>query len=99
MARPTRRSDASARLTDEELDRFIHTRLALLGVDLSVLPEEDETAPVDRVRVLRSARAFLRRTIPALADLELDPGEVSPAPYPAALAPLLEEGREGVGER
>ena len=44
-------ADVLRGLTDEELDRYILTRLALIGVDLSVLPEEDESAPVDLTRV------------------------------------------------
>ncbi len=72
---------------DEDLDRMILTRLTLLGVDLSVLPEDDPDAPADQRRILASARRFLRSTPPALADFRMDPQEVAPIMYPAALAP------------
>ncbi|NIP58496.1 MAG: hypothetical protein GWM92_15175 [Gemmatimonadetes bacterium] len=70
-------------LTDAELDAYILARLEALGVDLGVLPEEEEDAPADRRRILRSARRFLRSTPPALADFEIDPQEVPPIMYPA----------------
>lgn len=69
-------------LTDEELDAYILTHLTLLGVDLSVLPEDDRSAPADRKRILNSARRFLRTTPRAIADFPLDPQEVPPAMYP-----------------
>lgn len=71
-------------LTDEELDAYILTRLKAIGVDLSVLPEDDPDAPADRARILRSARRFLRSTPPAIRALEMDPQEVPPIMYPAA---------------
>jgi hypothetical protein len=74
-------------LSDEELDRFILTRLAIVGVDLSVLPVDDPEAPVDQARVLRSARSFLRNTVPEISGLEL-------VLYPASLAPHLERARD-----
>lgn len=69
-------------LSDEELDTYILARLRMLGVDLSVLPEDDPDAPADRRRILRSARNFLRYTIPAIADFELPLGESPPVLYP-----------------
>lgn len=75
--------EAQAGPTDEELDRYILTRLAMLGVDLSVLPEDDEDAPADRRRILRSARRFLRGTPPDIHGFEMDPQAVAPMMYPA----------------
>lgn len=72
-------------ISDPELDQHILTRLALLGVDLSVLPEDDPEAPVDRNRILASARRFLRSTPGAIADFVMDPQEVPPVMYPAEL--------------
>ncbi len=72
-------------LTDEELDAYILTRLKGLGVDLGVLPEDDEDAPADRKRILESARRFLRSTPPAIHGFEMDVQEVPPVMYPAAL--------------
>lgn len=80
-------------LTDAELDAYVLARLKALGVDLSVLPEDEEGAPADRRRILRSARRFLRRTLPAIADFEIDPQEVPPEMYPAELRGRTGEGR------
>jgi hypothetical protein len=70
-------------ITDAELDQYILTRLKSLGVDLSVLPEDDEDAPADQTRILRSARRFLRETPPAIHGFEMDPQTVAPSAYPA----------------
>lgn len=75
-------------LTDEELDRYIRTRLRLIGVDLDVLPVSDASAPADQERVLASARRLLRQTVPVLSDYELDPQSHPPALYPAHLPPV-----------
>jgi hypothetical protein len=82
-------------LTDEELDAYILTRLKAAGVDLSVLPEDDPDAPADRRGILASARRFLRNTPPAILAWEPDVQRLAPSMYPAALAPLLEEARDG----
>lgn len=71
------------RPTDAELDWHVLTRLKNLGIDLSVLPYDDEDAPMDQKRVLAMARRFLRGTIQALNDFELDPQEHPPVLYPA----------------
>lgn len=71
---------------DEELNAYILARLEALGVDLSVLPEDDEAAPADRTRILRSARRFLRTTPGAIAALELDPLGPPPIIYPSEVA-------------
>ena len=70
-------------LTDEELDAYISARLSLLGVDLSVLPEDDEDAPADQQRIMASARRFLRSTPAAIADYVLDPLGPPPTIYPS----------------
>ncbi len=75
----------AAGLSDEALDAWILARLAAVGVDLSVLPEADDTAPADRARILASARAFLRSTPPEIAALEMDALGPPPALYPADL--------------
>jgi hypothetical protein len=81
-------------LTDEELDAYILTRLAALGVDLSVLPAADESAPTDQARVLQSARRFLRTTPHVIHGFEMDPQEVVPGMYPIG---LRESGTSGAG--
>jgi hypothetical protein len=70
-------------LSDAELDAYILTRLKMLGIDLSVLPEDDEDAPADRRRIMQSARRFLRSTPPAIAAVYMDPQLVPPDMYPA----------------
>jgi hypothetical protein len=71
--------------TDDELDAFILTRLRLLGIDLSVLPEDDADAPTDRRRVLASARGVLRNTVPVISNFAIDVQDVPPSLYPARL--------------
>lgn len=79
-------------LDDEALDRWILTRLTLTGVDLGVLPEDDPGAPADQVRILRSARSFLRSTLPVLHAVDLDPLQVPPLPSPSSFLELAERG-------
>lgn len=79
-------------ISDEELDRYILTRLSLLGVDLSVLPEDDPEAPADRRRILASARRFLRTSAVEIAAFEMDPQEVAPVLYPASVPTGPEAG-------
>lgn len=76
-------------LSDAELDAYILTRLALAGVDLAVLPEDDSESPADQRRILAGARRFLRSTPGAIAGFAMDPQEVAPALYPAAWGPAL----------
>lgn len=83
---PPRSVTSSQEVTDEQLDAHIRTRLALLGVDLSVLPDDDEDAPADQRRIMASARRFLRSTPGAIADFELDPMGPAPAIYPAEVS-------------
>ncbi len=80
---PPRSPASSQEVTDEQLDAYIQTRLALLGVDLSALPADDEDAPADQRRILASARRFLKSTPGAIADFEFDPMGPAPAIYPA----------------
>jgi hypothetical protein len=89
--------DASriSELTDDELDTYIQARLKMAGVDLSVLPEDDSSAPADRKGILESARRFLRSTPAAILAFEPDVQRVPPVLYPAALSvPLRVEERE-----
>lgn len=72
-------------VTDEDLDRYVLTRLELLGVDLSVLPEDDPDAPADQRRILDSARRFLRGTPHVIHEFEMDVQAVPPVAYPAEL--------------
>src|SRR5690606_10552557 len=59
MAQPTNPTDA-------ELDAFIAFRLGMLGIDLSVLPYDDPSAPVDHVRAYAAMRSTLRSQIQLL---------------------------------
>ncbi|MDZ7779036.1 MAG: hypothetical protein U5R14_03735 [Gemmatimonadota bacterium] len=68
--------------TDEELDRYIRTRYALLGIDISVLPESDPDAPMDQERLLANGRSILRQDVEA-ADFPIDPQLHLPQPHPA----------------
>jgi len=68
--------------SDEELDRFIRTRYALLGIDISVLPEDDPDAPMDQARLLANGRSILRQDVEA-TDFRIDPQLHIPQPYPA----------------
>jgi hypothetical protein len=98
--KPTSRSSVSRRyldVSDADLDTMILARLELLGVDLSVLPDQDSDAPADRSRILASARRFLRSTPGAISDFVMDPQEVPPVMYPAELGGRL-RGPEGRGE-
>ncbi len=81
-------------LSDEELDRYILTRLAMVGVDLDVLPKDDPEAPVDRRRILEGARSFLRGTEPEIRNFPIPEG-IPPFLYPSRV-PDKERG-EGDG--
>lgn len=76
--------------TDEELNRYILTRYALLGIDISVLPESDEEAPMDQERLLENARSILRDDVVA-ADFEIDPQFHLPIPFPAPFTAWTDE--------
>ena len=68
--------------TDDELDTYIRTRYALLGSDISVLPEDDPDAPMDQTRLLANGRSIIRQDVVA-ADFEIDPQFHLPVPHPA----------------
>ena len=68
--------------TDDELDTYIRTRYALLGIDISVLPEDDPDAPMDQTRLLANGRSIIRQDVVA-ADFEIDPQFHLPVPHPA----------------
>ena len=76
--------------TDEELNTYILTRYALLGIDISVLPDSDEDAPMDRERLLANGRSILRQDVVA-ADFEIDPQFNLPVTYPAPFSAWTEE--------
>ena len=79
--------------TDEELNDYILTRYALLGIDISVLPESDEDAPMDQDRLLANARTILRQDAEA-ANVAIDPQFHLPNPFPAPFtAWTREDGR------
>ena len=80
-------------LSDEELDAYVLTRLKMTGIDLSVLPVDDADAPADQLRILCSARCFLRSTPAAILDLEMDVQAVPPVMYPSAAS--VNAGQEG----
>lgn len=80
---------------DADLDHYVRIRLALAGVDLSVLPESDPDAPVDQVRILRSARAFLRSTVRTVSGHPLGEGEPMPHLYPTGLPGVAERPTSG----
>lgn len=68
--------------TDDELDAYILTRYALLGIDISVLPDSDPDAPMDRERLLANARSILRQDV-EVADFDIDPQFHLPVSHPA----------------
>lgn len=76
--------------SDDELDRYILTRYALLGIDISVLPADDPDAPMDRRRLLANGRSILRQDVIA-ADFEIDPQFNLPVPHPAPFVAWTEE--------
>jgi len=76
--------------TDAELDAYIRTRYALLGVDISVLPVSDPEAPMDQERLLRNGRSILRQEV-AAADFPIDPQLHIPIPYPVQLTAWTRE--------
>ena len=76
--------------SDEELDRYILTRYALMGIDVSVLPESDPEAPIDLERLLRNGRSILRQDAEA-ADFPIDPQLNLPQPYPAPFSAWVDE--------
>ena len=79
--------------TDEELDVYILTRYALMGIDVSVLPLSDRSVPMDQERLLANGRSILRSEVTA-ADFVIDPQLHLPMPFPAPFtAWRVEDGR------
>ena len=76
--------------TDAELDVYIKTRYALLGIDISVLPVSDTTAPMDQTRLLANGRQILRQEVVA-ANFKIDPQFAIPLPFPPQLTAWTEE--------
>jgi hypothetical protein len=76
--------------TDEELDAYIRTRYALMGIDISVLPEADPEAVMDQARLLSNGRSILRQEVVA-ADFHIDPQFNVPLPFPPQLQAWTEE--------
>ena len=76
--------------TDAELDAYIKTRYALLGIDIGVLPVSDEEAPMDQERLLANGREILRREVTA-ANFQMDPQFNLPMPFPAPFVAWTEE--------
>ncbi len=76
--------------TDEELNTYVLTRYKLLGIDISVLPESDEDAPMDQERLLVNARSILRQDVEA-ANFHIDPQFHLPVAFPAPFTAWTEE--------
>ena len=76
--------------TDAELDVYIKTRYALLGIDISVLPVSDRNAPMDQERLLQNGRQILRQEVEA-ANFKIDPQFAIPMPFPPQLTVWTEE--------
>jgi len=76
--------------TDEELDVYIRTRYALLGIDISVLPVADRSATMDQERLLQNGRSILRDDA-AAADFAIDPQFNLPMPFTAQFRAWTEE--------
>lgn len=76
--------------TDEELNSYIRTRYRLLGIDISVLPVSDDTAPMDQERLLANGRSILREDVEA-ANFEIDPQFTLPVTFPAPFVAWAEE--------
>jgi hypothetical protein len=76
--------------TDAELDTYIRTRYALLGIDISVLPVSDSSAPMDQQRLLSNGRQILRQEVEA-ADFVIDPQFALPMAFPAPFSAWTRE--------
>ena len=76
--------------TDDELDSYIRIRYRLLGIDISVLPVDDASVPMDQKRLLANGRSILRQEVEA-ANFVIDPQFHLPMPFPAQLAAWTDE--------
>ena len=75
---------------DDELNAYIQTRYALLGIDISVLPEVDPEAPMDQERLLANARLIIRQDA-EVAAFQIDPQFNLPMPFPAPFTAWTQE--------
>ena len=75
---------------DDELNAYIQTRYALLGIDISVLPEVDPEAPMEQERLLANARLILRQDA-EVAAFQIDPQFNLPMPFPAPFTAWTQE--------
>ena len=82
-------------LTDDELNAYILSRLAIVGVDISVLPVSDQAAPADQTRILSSVRSLLRGTVPVISNYSLDVQENPPILYPAQSSSWTQDNGPG----
>ncbi|MFF4832879.1 hypothetical protein [Streptomyces sp. NPDC001315] len=75
--------------TQDQLDTYVRTRLALAGFDLSLLPEQADpaTGVPTRAQVIASLRSFVASTPGAIAGWT--PPADSPASAQQASPPLL----------
>lgn len=77
--------------TDDELDTYILTRFDLLGIDISVLPVDDDDAVMDQASVLANARSIIRDNVD-IADAAMDAQLYAPALYPSPTWEWTERG-------
>lgn len=82
-------------LSDAQLDSYISARLAVSGIDLSLLPTEKDpaTGSPTAAQALASLRSFVRRTLPAINGWRPEPdtgATVDPVALAQQLAPPLE---------
>jgi hypothetical protein len=87
--------------TTDELNIYIRARLALIGIDISVLPVSDSNAPADQTRVLSSCRQILTGTVPTISNYLPDVQENPPVLYPAPFTEWASEdgGRKSLRDR
>jgi hypothetical protein len=74
--------------TDDELDTYIRSRLALLSIDISVLPESQQTS------LLSGCRNILRTTVPTISAYTPDVQENAPVMYTAPQSQWATEEEE-----
>ncbi|GAA2112932.1 hypothetical protein [Actinomadura alba] len=77
--------------TEAEIDVYITTRLRMLGVDLSVLPADAPSAPIDQARAMAACRGALADVAP-VTRYELDAQRYAPLVYPAPQSEWSEFG-------
>lgn len=87
--------------TTDELNIYIRARLALIGIDISVLPVSDSSAPADQTRILSSCRSILTGTVPTISNYLPDVQDNIPVLYPAPFSEWASEdgGRKSLRDR